>query len=100
MLSRTFCGIRSSLGIAKSLSTTHASWPFAADVKVDERELEEPDGVGFGNLALHHLARNLARTQIEATAPRALGDGVVQSHLPLPAEQVTRLDRRCRPSRP
>ena len=64
----------------------------AADVEVDVRELEEADRVGLGDLTLHHLARDLARPQVEPAPARALGDRVVEPHLPLPAEQVARLD--------
>ena len=39
-----------------------------AHVEVDVRQLEEPDGVSLGDLALHDLTRNLARPQIEAAA--------------------------------
>ena len=64
----------------------------AANIEVDVRELEEADGVGLGHLALHHLAGDLARPEIEPASARALSDRVVQTHLPLPAEQVARLD--------
>ena len=63
-----------------------------ADVEVDVRELEEAHRVCLGDLALHHLARDLPRPQIQTAAARAFGDRVVQPHLPLPAEQVARLD--------
>ena len=56
------------------------------------RELEEPHRVRLRDLPLHDLARNLAQLHVEAAPPRALGDRVVEAHLPLPAEQVARLD--------
>ena len=56
------------------------------------RELEEAHSIGLVHLALHHLTRDLPRPQVEPPPPRALGDRVMQAHLPLTTEQVARLN--------
>ena len=90
--SRTLAGIRSSLGIAKSFRTTDASRTVSPNVEIDVRQLEEPHRVRLGDLALHYLARDLPKLKVEPSAPRGLGHGVVEAHLPLPAKQVGCLD--------
>jgi hypothetical protein len=56
------------------------------------RELEETHGVGLSDLALHHLARDLTELEVQPAPPCVLGNGVMQTHLPLPTENIAGFD--------
>jgi len=56
------------------------------------RQLEETNRVDFTDRGVDYLPRDLQPAEIEATAASCLPDRVVETHLPLPPEDIAGLD--------